>query len=67
MVLKVTTPVVVLPLVGLKRAFADGPSICVAQPDSKTKAQEIISLFISRSQFKNLSLSHVIEIKFNCD
>jgi len=43
----------VLPLVGANRAFADGPSICVAQPDSKTKAQEKINLFILRSQFKN--------------
>jgi hypothetical protein len=43
MVLKVTTPVVVLPLVGLNRAFAEGPSMCVAHPDSMTKAQGIMN------------------------
>ena len=67
MVLKVTKPVVVLPLVGVNRAFAEGPSICVAQPDSRTTAQEIISLFIQRPQFKTLSLSHLILIKLGCD
>jgi hypothetical protein len=67
MVLKVTKPVVVLPLVGVNRAFAEGPSICVAQPDSRTTAQEIISLFIQRPQFKTLILSHLILIKLGCD
>jgi hypothetical protein len=46
MVLKVTTPVVMFPLVGLKRALAEGPSICVAQPDSMIKELAMISLFI---------------------
>ena len=69
MVLKVTKPVVVLPLVGVNRAFAKGPSICVAQPDSKTKAQEKISLFILRSQFKNPEFvthdTNQVELRFN--
>jgi hypothetical protein len=50
MVLKVTKPVVVLPLVGVNRAFAEGPSICVAQPDSIIKENAMIILFIARSQ-----------------
>jgi hypothetical protein len=65
MVLKVTKPVVVLPLVGVNRAVAAGPSICVAQPDSKTKAQEKISLFILRSSFKNPKFVTFQKIKFN--
>jgi hypothetical protein len=51
MVLKVTEPVVVLPLVGLKRAFAECPSICAAHADSKTTAQKIMVLFILGPQF----------------
>jgi hypothetical protein len=50
MVLKVTRPDVVLPLVGVNRAFAEGPSICVAQPDSMIKEHAMIILFIPRSQ-----------------
>jgi hypothetical protein len=53
MVLKVTTPVVVLPLVELKRAIAEGPSICVAHPDSMAKAQEMINLYILLSYLKS--------------
>ena len=50
MVLKVTRPVVVLPLVGVNRAFAVGPSICVAQPDSMIKEHAMFILFIPKSQ-----------------
>ena len=50
MVLKVTRPVVVLPLVGVNRAFAVGPSICVAQPDSTIKEHAMFILFIPKSQ-----------------
>ena len=61
MVLKVTKPVVVLPLVGVNRAFAKGPSICVAQPDSKTKAQEKITSIHRRSCFLTKNLSKICD------